>query len=139
MKTVRALFQNLGTWFYFQRFFLNSYEWLLREIKAHNCVGVTPRQRTQVCTPIQTDLSKFLNKYTYNFFFWKYIVIEKKTSLLSSQNPWETFSSGSRRRYAFKLRSVSRQTSFWSLLVLKNLFLPYSQILALFLKNNLWN
>ena len=86
MKTVWALFQNLGTWFYFRRFFLNSYEWLLREIKAHNCVGVTPRQRTQVCTPIQTDLSKFLNKIYIQFFFLKiYSNREKNKSFVISK------------------------------------------------------
>lgn len=36
----------------------NRPEWLLLEIKAHNCVSQKPRQRTQVFTPIQTDLSK---------------------------------------------------------------------------------
>ena len=38
--------------------FQNSYEWVLLEIKAYNCVGLTPRQRTQVFTPIQTNLLK---------------------------------------------------------------------------------
>ena len=36
----------------------NNSEWLLLEMKACNCVRLKPRQRIQVCTPIQTDLSK---------------------------------------------------------------------------------
>ena len=38
--------------------FRNSYEWLLLEINAYNCVRLMSSERTQVCTLIQTDLSK---------------------------------------------------------------------------------
>ena len=39
--------------------FQNRPEWLLLEIKAYNCAREKPRQLTQVCTTIPTDLSKF--------------------------------------------------------------------------------
>ena len=52
--------------------FLESSEWLLLEIKTYNCVRLKPRQCTQVCTPIQTDLLKPENsllKYGNNHYF----------------------------------------------------------------------
>ena len=36
--------------------FQDCSEWLLPEVKVDNYVRLKPTQRTQVCTPIQTDL-----------------------------------------------------------------------------------
>ena len=60
--------------------FHSSFEWLLLEINACNCVRLMPRQRTQVYTLIQTDLSK----PEVSFFFLSchsfFVIFEKKKS-----------------------------------------------------------
>ena len=45
VRTPRPIFQNRS-------------EWQLQEMKAHNCVRLKPKPPTQVCTFIQTNLSK---------------------------------------------------------------------------------
>ena len=66
--------------------FLEGSEWLLLEIKTYNCVRLKPRQCTQVCTPIQTDLLKPENcllKYGNNHYFRG---VRKKNFIAKSSN-----------------------------------------------------
>ena len=45
--------------------FQNSTNWLLMKIKAYNCVSQKPKQRTQVCTPMDLYSNGFDEARSY--------------------------------------------------------------------------